>query len=105
MADVLTAAQITSLLAGTRNRGGHERVLRKFAESGEMYVTISDMPEYAEKVKANLTSVKNTLQMKAKACELPVRLLKVDDATLIAVNTDIVATAAGEEDSEEDVSE
>jgi hypothetical protein len=47
--EALTKEQVSLLLAGTRNRGGHERNIRKFIESGELYVTVSDFPEYKEK--------------------------------------------------------
>lgn len=102
MADVLTAKRITELMAGQRNRGGHERFLRKFVASGEMYWDVGEHIEYAERVRENLASIKNTLQMKAKDCELPVRLLKVDDSTLIVANTDIVEVEAAENESDED---
>jgi hypothetical protein len=38
--EALTKEQVSLLLAGTRNRGGHERNIRKFIESGELYVTV-----------------------------------------------------------------
>jgi hypothetical protein len=91
---VLTAARITELLAGTRNRGGHERYLRSFVASEEMFWTVNEASEYKVKceTKEGLNSLKNTLAMKAKSLQIPnVRLLKADDSTLIIVNTDKVS--------------
>lgn len=95
--EVLTAEKITALLAGSRQRGGHEKYLRRFLESGEMYWTVSEAPEYSEKVKANIVSVKNTLTMKAKSLEFGnIRLVKVDDETLIIVNTEVLEASQAE---------
>lgn len=93
MSEVLTAQRIQELMAQSRNRGGHERMIRKFVAGGEMYATVSDMVEYKGK---DITVVRNTLAQVAKKHDLSnVRLLKVDDETLIIVNTDLVETEEG----------
>jgi len=82
----LTPQMITQLLAGQRNRGGHERFIRSFVESGEMYTVVTERPEYAGR--DNIGSLKNMLTQVAAKCELKdtVRFVKHENA-LIAINT------------------
>ena len=83
--EILTPEAITALLAGSRQRGAHERFLREFADSGNMYAIVNESPQYAGK---DIRVVKNTLSQKAKSCNLGnVRLVKNGDNLLI-VNTD-----------------
>lgn len=91
---VLDSAAITALLASKRERGGHERNIRQFIASGEMYRDLSEV--YPGKTAAQLAALKNTLTMKAKALDLSnVRFLKAED-TVIIVNTDNVVTEESE---------
>lgn len=96
---VLTAADITAIIASSRNRGGNEKFLKDFDASGEMYCVLNEVPQYAGKSKEQFVSVKNALTQKAKSLDLShVRLVKNDDMILV-VNTNLLAV---EETSDED---
>lgn len=92
--DELTAEDITNLLAGTRDRGGHERFVRKFIAEGAMSWYVNHAASYKGKTKAQLeTSVKSGLTNAWKAIEGDkpnVKLVMVEDDLLI-INTDVVA--------------
>jgi len=92
----LSAEDITRLLSQTRNRGGHERFIRRFVESGEMYAVVTDEPEYQGKP---VQSLRTTLTQKVKSLEGfdNVRLVKADDDTLIIVNTTALEANASDE--------
>lgn len=97
---VLTAEEITSLLANGRNKGGNERFLKEFDASEEIYAIVNEHPNYKGKDKGQMVSVKNALTAKAKALDLThIRLVKRDD-TIIVVNTALLE--ASEETSDED---
>jgi hypothetical protein len=97
MANELTAAEITAILANNRNRGGLDTFLTDFEKSDEMYRVLNEQPQFAAKTKDQLVSIKNQLTMKAKKAEMTnVRLVKNGELILI-VNTDKLVSA---EDSE-----
>ena len=91
--EALTSEQITAILSQTRNRGGHERNIRQFIESGNMYEVVSERPEYKTK---DATVLKNTLTQVAKKAQLgSVRFVKHEGGVLM-INTSLLAS----EDSE-----
>jgi|SRR6185295_6401801 len=95
----LTAADITAILANSRNRGGQDQFLKEFASSEDMYRILNEVPQFAGKTKEQLVSIKNQLTMKAKKAELTnIKLVKNGDAILI-VNTDKLVMES-DEDSE-----
>lgn len=99
--NILTAEKISELLAGGREKGRHERTIRQFANSGEMYANVLDMTGYVGK---DVVSTKNTLAMKVKSLGEEfshIRLVKYEDSLLI-VNTSLVEAPA---DSDEDENE
>lgn len=88
----LSAAEITAALSNTRTRGGAESFLKGFVNSGEMYAVVNEHPNYANKSKEQLVSVKNALTTKAKALDLTdVKFVKVD-GNLVIVNTSKLVT-------------
>lgn len=101
---VLTPEAITALLASKRERGGHERNIKAFVESGEMYKDLATI--YVGKDKDQLYALKNTLTMKAKALDLAgsVSFAKVED-TVVMINTAVLATATSEPTEEEEVAD
>jgi hypothetical protein len=100
MSDILTAEKISELLAGGREKGRHERTIRQFNASGEMYANVFDMTGYKGK---DIVSTKNTLTMKIKALGedfAHIRLVKNGDDLLI-VNTSLVEVASDESDEDQ----
>jgi hypothetical protein len=95
-AQTLSPADITALLANTRERGGHERFARKFIDSGEMYVQLNLHPQYAGKSES---AVKQGFANAAKKIEGS--NLKVVDAGepmgLILVNVNVATAAVTDE--------
>lgn len=90
--DALTASDISAILAQNRNRGGLDKFLTDFTNSGDMYRVINEVPQFAGKSKEQLNSVKNQLTMKAKKADLSnIRLVKKDD-TILIVNTEKLVT-------------
>ena len=99
MSAVLTPADISAILAGTRNRGGHERNIRKFIDSGELYMDASALSEYKTK---DAQILRNTLTQVAKKAQLGnVRFVKHEGSCLM-INTELVPSDEAEgEDSPE----
>lgn len=101
MSNVLTAAEITQLMSNARERGGHERNIRKFNESNEMYKDLAEF--YPGKTPEQLKALKNQLTMKARSLELGhIKFVKVDDTQYIVVNTNLLE---GDVESDEDESD
>ena len=93
----LSASDISAILANARNRGGLDKFLEDFTNSGDMYRVINEEAQFKGKSKDQLVSVKNQLTMKAKKAELTnVRLVKNDDVILI-VNTDLLVSEEGDD--------
>lgn len=97
MSDILSAADITRILANGRNRGGNENFLKGFLASDEMYAVVNEHPNYSGKTKEQMVSIKNALTTKAKSLDMTnVRLVKNDDLILV-VNTDKIVTEVEDE--------
>ncbi len=104
--ETLSLDQINSVLANTRDRGGAERAILNFIESGELAI---DLRSLAGKEKAAADSLYNSFSQnikkmsdKAKVDSKPFPALKVvksgekdKDQTVILVNLDVHARMSG----------
>lgn len=91
---VLSAEDITALLAGRRNRGGHDRFVAAFVATGEMYAVVNAHPDYKGKTVEQLgTSVKQGLLAACKRTEgaAGFKCILTEDEQLLLINPGIVA--------------
>lgn len=107
----LTAAEITALMQGTRERGFHERYLRNFDKSGELYADLTEVPQYKGK---NLQGIRNQLTKvaaeKISTEDKPFRIKIVlnepkdetEDTTFVLINLDVYEAQLMEDESDED---
>lgn len=103
MSDVLTLEQVNDLLNGQRTRGDYKPVIRTFAESGEVYINLSDKfpgkkpTAIMQSVKLNIDKLRITDNV-----ELPelVCTLSPDKAKVFLLNKSAYDAAKAEAEAE-----
>jgi len=84
--EALEASDINALIAGQRTRGLHPKTVEDFANSGDAYIVVTDIPAYQGKTAAQVKALRNQFTMIAKAKSLPLSFITPEEGVLLGIN-------------------
>jgi len=90
MAETLTAERITELMAQARNRGGAERLCKKFLASGDMNLVITSELEWRNKDASSVRNTFNQARHKVEGGQALKVLVDKENNQAILINLDIL---------------
>lgn len=99
MSETLTAARITELMAQSRNRGGAERLCKKFLASGDMNLVITSELEWRGKDAASVRNTFNQARHKVEGGQALKVLVDKENNMAILINLNILG---GDNEDDED---
>lgn len=100
----LSAEDITSLLAGGRNRGGYERTIRKFVTSEELAWNVMDLVEYKMKEPVSVANsfTNNAKRLTSENADWPtLRVVNKKEDGVFLINVEAYELALAGPDTDE----